>query len=71
MEHLNEHNITNDSQHGFTKGCSYLANPLEFFKKIKGKPVVTIYLNFAKAFSKVPIARVAKSGKQVGLEDRY
>ena len=58
VEHLNEHNIIKDSQHGFTRGRSYLTNLLEFFEKVyemidEGKPVDVIYLDFAKAFDKV------------------
>src|SRR6218665_3610474 len=59
VEHLNEYNVIKGSQHGFTTGRSCLTNLLEFFEEVyekidKGKPVDVIYLNFAKAFDKVP-----------------
>ena len=43
MEHLNEYNAINGSQHGFTNSC--LTNLLEFFVEAyeridEGKPVV-------------------------------
>src|SRR6218665_1671322 len=64
VEHLNEHNLIKGSQHGFTRGCSCLTNLLEFFEEVykridEGNPVVVIYLDFAKAFDKVPQRRLA------------
>src|SRR6218665_1083993 len=65
MEHLNEYNVIKGSQHGFTKGRSCLTDLLEFFEEVyerldEGKPVDIIYLDFAKAFDKVPHKRLAK-----------
>src|SRR6218665_829297 len=59
VEHLNEYNVIKGSQHGFTRGRSCLTNLLEFFEDVyekidKGKLVYVIYLDFAKAFDKVP-----------------
>ena len=48
------------SQHGFTRNRSCLTNLLEFFEEDvydwidKEKAVDVVYLDFAKAFSKVP-----------------
>src|SRR6218665_2529898 len=59
VEHLNEYNVIKGSQHGFTRGRSCLTNLLELFEEVyeridEGKPVDVIYLDFAKAFDKVP-----------------
>ena len=59
IKHFNIFKLINGSQHGFTKGRSCLTNLLEFFEKgtneiDKGKPFDYIYLDFAKAFDKVP-----------------
>ena len=59
VEHLNRYNVIKGSQHGFTRGRSCLTNLLEFFEDVyekidKGKLVYVIYLDFAKAFDKVP-----------------
>ena len=58
-KHLDENRILNDSQHGFRKGRSCQTNLLEFMEYItdcidKGDPVDIIYLDFSKAFDKVP-----------------
>src|SRR6218665_1520442 len=65
VEHLNEFNVIKVSQHGFTRGRSCLANLIDFFEEVyeridEGKPVDVIYLDFAKAFDKVPHKRLAK-----------
>ena len=57
IKHFNIFKLINGSQHGFTKGRSCLNNLLEFFK---GKPFDCIYLDFAKAFDKVPHFRFIK-----------
>ncbi len=58
-QHLDKYNLINSSQHGFTKGKSCLTNLLEFLEDVtlaldKGEPVDAIYLDFSKAFDKVP-----------------
>jgi ribonucleases P/MRP protein subunit RPP40 len=63
MSHLDKLSLIRDSQHGFTRGRSCLTNLLEFLEKItleldEGKPVDLIYLDFAKAFDKVPYERL-------------
>ena len=65
IKHLNIFKLINGSQHGFTKGRSSLTNLLKFFEKVtdaidKGKPFDCIYLDFAKAFDKVPPFRLIK-----------
>ena len=60
-----EHDTIKGSEHGFTRGRSCLTNLLEFFEEVyeridEGKPVYVIYLDFSKAFDKVPHIRLAK-----------
>ena len=58
--------LINESQHGFMKGRSCLTNLLEYLETVtklldEGVPVDIIYLDFAKAFDKVPHARLLKN----------
>ncbi len=59
VEHLKKHNLIIDSQHGFRQGRSWLTNLLIFLEELssyidQGYPVDVIYLDFSKAFNKVP-----------------
>ncbi len=59
MEHLLENNLLNQSQHGFMPRKSCCTNLLEFFEAATrsvdaGNPFDVIFLDFAKAFDKVP-----------------
>src|SRR5579864_8235140 len=61
--HLEKHELIRDSQYGFTQGRSCLTNLLEFLEEVtvnmdEGKPVDVIYLDFSKAFDKVPHQRL-------------
>jgi hypothetical protein len=63
MAHLERYELIRDSQHGFTKGRSCLTNLLEFFEEVtlnldEGRPFDVIYLDFSKAFDKVPHQRL-------------
>jgi ribonuclease P/MRP protein subunit RPP40 len=63
VEHLEKYKLIRDSQHGFMKGRSCLTNLLEFLEEVtvnldEGRPVDVIYLDFAKAFDKVPHERL-------------
>ena len=58
-----KHNLINPSQHGFLKARSCLTNMLCFLEDITkwvddGSPVDIIYLDFQKAFDKVPHQRL-------------
>ena len=69
MCHLVTHTVINDSQHGFLPKSSCLTNLLEFLEYVtsavdQGKPVDVIYLNFQKAFDKVPHARLLSKFKE-------
>eukprot|EP00061_Rhincodon_typus_P008711 g31573.t1 len=58
-EYLEVRGKIGQSQHSFVKENFYLINLLEFFEEVtskldKGEPVDMIYLDFQKAFDKVP-----------------
>ena len=53
---LVKHNLINTSQHGFLKARSCLTNPTKWVDD--GLPVDVVYLDFHKAFDKVPHQRL-------------
>ena len=72
MEFLIKHKLINPSQHGFLKAKSCLKNLICFFEEItkwvdKGSPVDIIYLDFQKAFDKVPHQRLILKLKSHGI----
>ena len=72
MDFLIKHKLINPSQHGFLKVRSCLTNLLCFFEEITkwvddGSPVDAIYLEFEKAFDKVPHQRLILKLKSHGL----
>ena len=74
--HLNTFNLINTTQHGFRKGRSCLTNLLEYLETVTkflddGVPVDVIYLDFAKAFDKVPHARLLKKLEAHGIGGQY
>ena len=63
VEHLNRNRLIRKSQHGFMRGRSCTSNLISFMDKItealdKGEPLNVIFLDFAKALDKVPLARL-------------
>ena len=71
MDFLVKQKIINPSQHGFLKARSCLTNLLCFFEEItkwvdEGSPVDVIYLDFQKAFDKVPHQRLILKLKSHG-----
>ena len=76
LMHLREINLINSSQHGFVKNRSCLTNLLEFLEYVciylfKGRPVDVIYLDFRKAFDKVPHKRLMVKVKAHGIRGKY
>jgi len=68
VEHLEKHELIRESQHGFVKKKSCLSNLLVFMEEVtsyldSGNPVDVIYLDFQKAFDKVPHHRLLKKLK--------
>ena len=74
VDFLVKHKLLNSSQHGFLKARSCLTNMLCFFEEITkwidvGSPVDIIYLDFQKAFDKVPHQRLLLKLKAHGIGD--
>ena len=72
MDFLIKHKLINPSQHGFLKAKSCLTNLLCFLEEITkwvddGSPVDVIYLDFQKAFYKVPHHRLIRKLKSHGM----
>ena len=72
MDFLIKHKLINPSQHGFLKARSCLTHLLCFFEEItkwvdEGSPVDVIYLDFQKAFDKVPHQRLILKLKSHGM----
>ena len=72
MEHLARNHLINNTQHGFMKGRSCTTNLLEFMERVtkevdSGKCMDIVYLDFAKAFDKVPTARLLKKVEAHGI----
>ena len=73
MEHLEQHKLISVSQHGFLPGRSCLTNLLPYLESVtkhvdSGLPVDTVYLDFAKAFDKVPHRRLLVKLKAHGID---
>ena len=69
---LIKHKLISPSQHGFLKARSCLTNLLCFFEEItkwvyEGSQVDVIYLDFQKAFDKVPHQRLILKLKSHGM----
>jgi len=75
MDHLSANNLLNQSQHGFMPGKSCSTNLLEFLEKATkvidgGLPFDVIFLDFAKAFDKVPRERLLEKLRAHGVRGR-
>jgi hypothetical protein len=75
MSHLLSNNLLNPSQHGFMPGKSCTTNLLEFMETVTraidaGKPFDIVYLDFAKAFDKVPRERLLEKLRAHGVQGR-
>lgn len=74
MNHLTKFNLINSSQHGFIQKRSCLTNLLDFLNFTHrsvdaGEAVDVIYLDFSKAFDKVPHNRLLSKIKAYGIGD--
>ena len=72
IDFLVKHKLINSSQHGFLKARSCLTNLFFFFEEISKwvdevSPVDVIYLDFQKAFDKVPHQRLIIKLKSHGM----
>ena len=72
MNILIKHKLINPSHHGFLQAKSCLTNVLCFFEEItkcvdEGSPVDVTYLDFQKAFDKVPHQRIILKLKSHGM----
>ena len=70
--HLETFKLIKDSQHGFTKGRSCLTNLLSFFSEVyeavdKDKAYDVVYLDFSKAFDRVPHERLIRKVEAHGI----
>ena len=74
-EHLTNNAIINPSQHGFMRKKSCTTNLLHFLERLTsevdaGNPVDVVYLDFAKAFDKVPHKRLLAKLHAHGVQGR-
>jgi len=72
IEHLERFKLIRESQHGFRKGRSCLTNLLDYMEVVtqhldNDQPVDLVYLDFAKAFDKVPFIRLFKKLESHGI----
>jgi len=75
VQHLEKHCLIFQSQHGFRKGGSCMSNLLAFLDRIShcvenGDNVDVIYLDFAKAFDKVPHHRLKLKLRAHGISGK-
>jgi Reverse transcriptase (RNA-dependent DNA polymerase)/Endonuclease-reverse transcriptase len=72
VDHMMENDLIEESQHGFVKGRSCATNLIEFFDHISeildsGGVADSIFLDFAKAFDKVPKKRLLEKMRSIGI----
>jgi Reverse transcriptase (RNA-dependent DNA polymerase) len=73
--HLEENKLISESQHGFMRGWSCATNIIEFMEIVtravdRGESVDIFYLNFSKAFDKVPRERLLVKLKAKGVSGK-
>ena len=73
--HLEDNLLLRESQHGFRRGRSCLSNLLTFLDKVsgymdEGENVDVLFLDFAKAFDKVPHQRLSKKLVSHGIDGK-
>jgi hypothetical protein len=72
VAHLEKFKLIRPSQHGFMRGKSCASNLVSFFEDVtkeadRGESIDIVYLDFAKAFDKVPKARLIKKLRAHGI----
>ena len=75
LKHLDLNKLIRSSQHGFRPGRSCTTNLLEFFERVTAavdsyKPFDAVFLDFAKAFDKVPTVRLIKKLRAHGIRGK-
>ena len=75
VQHMNENNLFNPSQHGFRSGRSCLSQLLEQYNLIlnildEDANADVVYLDFSKAFDKVDHAIVLQKIKRLGIDGK-
>ena len=73
VEHLKEFDLIRRTQHGFMRGKSTLTNLLMYLEELtklmdQGHSLDIIYLDFSKAFDKVPVQRLLKKCSGLGIQ---
>jgi Reverse transcriptase (RNA-dependent DNA polymerase) len=75
VAHLSRNKVISNSQQGFRAGRFCTSNLMEFFEVVtkeadQGKSVDVVYLDFAKAFDKVPHHRLLAKIKAAGINGK-
>ena len=75
VEHLTSKSLLRQSQHGFMRGKSTVTNLLEYLEELtmaidRGEDVDVLYLDFSKAFDKVPIRRLLSKCEGLGIKGK-
>ena len=74
-QHLEIHMLIRHSQHGFSKGKSCITNLLSFYRKVfetidRGERYDIVFLDFSKAFDRVPHGRLLSKVKAHGIDGK-
>ena len=75
LKHLLDNDLLKLSQHGFLPNRSCITNLLSFLEDVSlsldsGHCIDVIYLDFQKAFDKVPLGRLMVKLRQLGIQGR-
>ena len=76
VAHLERNQLISKTQHGFMRGRSCTTNLVDFLNKLtvamdSSIPVDVVYLDFAKAFDKVPTRRLLKKLHAHGVRGNF